>query len=113
MKKLLLLIIPLLISCQKTIKDIDFNAIKEPCELIDASIIICNEAKELRERYGTDLPITNKDYHSKKAEIENAWFDGINGCMARNRWHQNDIKYCERYNELMRLKLSEGGNPDF
>ena len=114
MKKLLLLIIPLLFSCQKNIKNIDFNTIKDPCELVDVAIMICNDAQELRESMSNVNELSDKQYKNfvkKKDEIEDAWFNGVIKCANKNRWNDN-MRYCEKYNELMRVKLS-GGNPDF
>ena len=112
MKKLLLLIIPLLFSCQKNIKNIDFNTIKDPCELVDVGIMICNEGLELRE----SIRNTNRNELSKKQrkkiyfqseekkdEFIDAWFNGYLECVYKNRWN-DDIRYCEKYNELMRLQ---------
>ena len=112
MKKLLLLIIPLLLSCQKNIKNIDFNTIKDPCELVDVGVMICNEAQELIKddpRYtgGKASEKQRLNFAQKHAELEDAWFEGFQICVDKNRW-EDDIRYCEKFNEMMRLWKSNG-----
>jgi len=109
MKKLLLLIIPLLLSCQKNIKNIDFNTIKDPCELVDVGVMICNEAQKLfiDIAEGKVSEKQKLNFAQKHAELENAWFEGFQVCVDKNRW-EDDIRYCEKFNEMMRLWKSNG-----
>lgn len=101
-KTILLLTIPFIFACgNKSIEDLDFNTMYDPCEVVNAADIITKRMVNLFDEYGhiedlEDLP--------KKIQIEiemiKEKMEDLEDIIDDRDWNEDDLQDCPKFDDV-------------